>query len=135
LGKGPFRHARRLVDFAYLSFQRGPGPADCKVFLITPGRIEEILGLIDAPATPADVLRQAFSLAAERTASFVDETGAERIDVVSQHLFTSRQTHGVFLPLDRIDEKGVQKAYRDLQKQKPQEETENEGVLKELQVM
>jgi excinuclease UvrABC nuclease subunit len=135
LGKGPFRHARRLGDFTFLSMQRGPNARSAKIFLITPGRIEEIADLIGEPAHPADVLRLAFSLAAERAGAPVDVTGAERIGVVAHHLFQSRQTHGVFLPLDKVDEKAVVKAYRDLQKQNVQDESEGEGVLKELQAM
>ena len=47
----------------------------------------------------------------------------------------AKASHGVFLPLETIDEKAVLKAYRDLLKQKPQEPTEGEGVTKELQAL
>ena len=40
---------------------------------------------------------------------------------------------GVFLRLDTADEKAVVKGFRELQKQVPQEQTDGEGVLKELQ--
>ena len=135
LRKGPFRHIHRLEDFSYLSFQRGPRDGLAKVFLITPGQTEQITCLIDAPARPSTILRLAFTLAAERAAASVDPIGAERIGVVAHHLFLAKANHGVFLPLETIDEKAVVKAYRDLLKQKPQDQVEGEGVLKELQAI
>ena len=135
LGKGPYRYARPMKEFNFLSLQRGPREGTAKVFLITPGRIEKILGLPLEPIRPAEVLRVAFALAQERTATAVDAIGAERIGVVAHHLFLAKATHGVFLPLDKVDEKSLVKAYRDLLKQKPQETAEGEGVMKELQAL
>jgi hypothetical protein len=124
-----------LKDFAYLTLQHGPRDGVAKIFLITPGRIEEIAGLVGEPARPAEILRLAFTLAAEKSASAVDAIGAERIGIVAHHLFLAKSNHGVFLPLETIDEKSMVKAYRDLLKQKPPEATEGEGVLKELQAL
>ncbi len=135
LGKGPFRHVRRLQDFQFLTLQRGPRDRTAKAFLITPGRVEEIAGLISEPVRPAELLRVAFTLAHERAAAPIDPAGAERIGIVAHHLFLAKSTHGVFLPLDKIDEDAVTKAYRDLLKQKPTETAEGEGVLKELQAL
>ena len=84
---------------------------------------------------PSELLRLAFTLAAERTTVAVDKVGAERIGVVAHHLFLAKSNHGVFLPLDAVDEKSITKAYRDLLKQKPQEQTDGEGVTKELQAL
>jgi excinuclease UvrABC nuclease subunit len=56
LGKGPFRFARLLKDFQFVSFQHGPRPATIKVFLIGPGSIREIVCMIDEPRWPAEVL-------------------------------------------------------------------------------
>jgi excinuclease UvrABC nuclease subunit len=88
LGKGPFRHLGKFRNFAYLSFQHGPRPdrGNARIFLITPGMIEEILGLIGKPK-PGEVLRQAFMLADERMADGVDPIGAERIGVVGGNFF------------------------------------------------
>lgn len=136
IGKGPLRHVRPMKEFNFLSLQRGPREGTAKVFLITPGRIEEIAGLISEPLRPSELLRVAFTLAAERVVIGVDAEGAERISVVAQHLFTAKASHGVFLPLESVDEKSVSKAYRDLLKQKQQTEViEGEGVMKELQSM
>ena len=87
------------------------------------------------PARPSELLRLAFTLASERSRGNVDSAGAERIGVVAHHLFQAKANHGVFLPLETIDEKSVVKAYRDLLKQKPQDQAEGEGVLKELQAL
>jgi excinuclease UvrABC nuclease subunit len=135
LDKGPFRHLRPLREFNYLALQRGPREGLAKVFLVTPGRIEEVAGLIDAPAPPGELLRLALSLAAERASDNVDAVGAERVGVVAHHLFLAKATHGVFIPLSSIDEKAVAKSYKDLLKQKPEPENEGEGVVKELQAL
>jgi excinuclease UvrABC nuclease subunit len=133
LGKGAFRHARRLEEFAYLTLQHGPREGTAKIFLITAGRIEHVLSLIADPTRPAEVLRQALTLAAERQADPLDEIGAERIGVVAHHLFLARQSHGVFLPMTTIDEKQIAKAWRDLRKQKTADEVDGEGLMKELE--
>ena len=135
LGKGPYRYARRLQDCQFLAFQRGPREGTAKIFLITPGRIDEIAGLVCEPARPAELLKIAFTLAAERGHAPLAVEAQERIGVVAHHLFLAKATHGVFLPLDKIDEKAASKAYRDLLKQKPVEQSEGEGVIKELQAL
>lgn len=136
LGKGPYRHVRLLKEFHYLSFQRGPRDNSAKVFLITPGQIEEIAGLINPPQHPGEILGLALSLAEGCSADHLDPIGTERVGVVAHHLFEPRATHGVFLPLDRIEEKSIAKAFRDVQKQKLDETSdESEGVVKELQAI
>lgn len=136
LRKGPYRHLGRLADFNYVSLQHGPRNQNisAKVYLITPGRIEEILGITSDPR-PADVLRLALTLADERRADSVDEEGAERLGVVTHHLFSAKQGHGIFMRLDEIDEKAIIRAYRELKKQPVPDEAEDEGVLKELQAL
>ncbi len=137
LGKAGLRHARRLEDFAFVSLQRGPRAGTAKVFLVTPGDIEEVAGLIaePTPSSAADLLRYVLAVAAARRGRAIDPTGAERIGVVAHHLFASKNTRGVFLRLDDVEEKALLKAYRELDKQKVAEETEGEGVVKELQAM
>ncbi len=135
LGKGPYRHARLLKHFAFLSLQRGPRAGSAKAFLITPEGIEEIAGLIAEPVRPVDLLRLALVRAEERAAHPLDAVSAERISIVTHHLFLARQTHGVFLRLDSIDEKSILKAFRNLQRQKMQEAPEEEQVVKELRAM
>ena len=63
------------------------------------------------------------------------KAGVERIGLVSQHLFSSKQTHGVFIRMDAMDETSIGKGFRELRKQKVAEESEGEGVVKELQAM
>jgi hypothetical protein len=80
-------------------------------------------------------MRLALERAGERATDSVDTIRAERIGVVTHHLFQSKSSQGVFLPLETLDEQSIVKAYRDLLKQKKQAETEEEGVMKELQAM
>jgi hypothetical protein len=93
--------------------------------------------LVAEPTTPADFLRYVLERAADREPddAGIDREGVERLGVVSHHLFQAKHAHGVFLPLDQLDVKQLPKAFRDLQKQKAPEETEGEGVTKELQAM
>lgn len=135
LGKGPFRHARRLQDFCYLTLQRGPSEGSAKVFLITPGSIKEVANLIAEPTRPADLLRTILAWGAELSGVGVDRAGAERIGIVAHHLFSPRSTQGVFLRLSDVTETSLAKAYRDLLKQKIAPDAEEEGVVKELQSM
>ena len=133
LGKGPFRHARRLRDFAFVSLQHGPRAGTAKVFVVSRGRIEEVLGLIGDAPNPGQVLRVALERAAELEVEPLDAAGAERVGIVTHHLFAAK-SRGVFLRLDSIDEKAVAKACRELARQgQPEEEAEGEGVMKELQ--
>jgi DNA polymerase-3 subunit epsilon len=135
LGKGPFRHARLLSDFSFVTLQRGPSQGQTKIFLITPGQIAPLLCQTDIPEHPADALRYLLNEAAARSNAPFDPAAAERIGIVAHHLFSPKSGHGAFIPLAEINEKSYLKAYKDVLKQKPAEETENEGVMKELQSM
>jgi excinuclease UvrABC nuclease subunit len=134
LGKGPYRHVALLKDFRYLSLQHGPREGTARVFVITPGAIEEIAGLIAEPVKPGELLRLALERAAGERAEPLDQTQAERVGIVTHHLFSAKH-RGVFLRLDTIDEKAVVKGFKELRKQTPQEEIEGEGVMKELQAL
>ncbi len=136
LSKGAYRHVRPLMDFTFLSLQRGPRAGTAKLFLITPGRIEEVAGLIDEPRRDSDLLHWILVLGHDRSTAAVDDVGEERIGVVAHHLFTAKNRQGVFIPLSDLQEKVFAKAYRDLLNQKIQElPEEQEGVTKELQAM
>jgi len=54
---------------------------------------------------------------------------------VTHHLFSPKQTGGVFLPLADISEPALLKAYTDVSRRKQPEEVQGEGVIKELQAM
>lgn len=135
IGKGPLRHLRTLEQFQYVTLQRGPRAGTAKIFLITPGRIDEVAGLIAEPTHPSDVLRVILGLAHERRDFVIDDQGAERVGMVAHHLFQPKARQGVFVPLENVDEKTLSKSYRDLMNQKPQDEAAGEGVTKELQAL
>jgi len=124
-----------LEQFQYVTLQRGPRAGTAKIFLITPGRTDEVAGLISEPTHPSDVLRVILGLAHERRDFLIDDRGAEAVGMVAHHLFQPKARQGVFLPLANIDERSFVKAYRDLQNQKPQDEAVGEGVTKELQAL
>jgi excinuclease UvrABC nuclease subunit len=132
-GKGAFRCARKLEDFRYLSLQHGPRTGTAKVFLIAPGVVEEVAGIIAEPLKGADLLREILRLDADAR-NDLEERGVERIGVVADHLFRARRVSGVFLPMEEVNERSLAKAYRELQKQKtPDAAEDEEGVVKELQ--
>lgn len=137
LGKGAYRHLRRLEDFVFVSLQRGPRARTAKMFVITPGQVQEICALLGEPPAPIcnDLLRLALERAQPLRAARPDVTAAERIGIVAHHLFAAKQTSGVFIPLDQADEKTVAKAYRDLLKQPEPPEHPGEGVVKDLGVI
>jgi excinuclease UvrABC nuclease subunit len=133
VGKGSLRHVRPIADFMFVSIQRGPRAATARVFLITPGGIEEILGLVGEAIVPGQVLRIALERAAEQPKDVQDTGAAERVGIAAHHLFSGKSGGGAFLRLESADEKGIAKAYRELLKQPELQEVEGEGVIKELQ--
>ncbi len=138
IGKGPYRHARPIQDFAYVTVQPGPAANKAKLFLILPGSIEEIADLIAEPAQGSEILRAVFTAAEARTESPLDKPGVERIGIVAHHLFWPSQSKGVFIPLAELADlsgKALTKAYRTAIRAEQPEESESEGVLKELQAM
>jgi excinuclease UvrABC nuclease subunit len=132
---GPFRHARTLDDFAFLALQRGPSKATAKLFLIVRGIVEQATCLIAEPVHASDLLRDLFRRAKELADCEMTPADAERVALVSNHLFSPKQSQGIVLRLDAIDDKSLAKAYRDLRKQNDPEEAEGEGIVKELQAM
>lgn len=136
LGKTSLRHVRRMRDFQFLSLQRGPRNDTAKVFLISPGNVEDLAAIISEPPSVSGLLRHVLERSQRPPVDRVDEAGAERIGVVTSHLFAAKNTSGAFLPLESIDEKAIIRAFKDVQKQKkPEPEEVGEGVTKELQML
>jgi excinuclease UvrABC nuclease subunit len=138
LGKGAFRHAGLLHDFAYITLQPGPTGGSAKLFLILPGLIEEIADILTEPDRPSELLRTIFTLAGEFSQSTLDTPAVERIGIVAHHLFSPKRSQGVFLPVSELADpsgKAFLKAYRTVAKVEQPEEVEAEGVVKELQAM
>ncbi len=137
LGNGAFRQVRRLSDFRFIVLQRGPREKTVKVFLVTLGQIQEILGLIAEPLRSHELMAgitQAIEKQSLSEETSTSELGINLIGVVAQHLFNVKQNRDMFLPLEWFDERSLIKAYRDLQKHKiPNESDDEEGLVKELQ--
>jgi excinuclease ABC subunit C len=134
LGKGAFRYARRLADFQFVSIQQGPGKGTGKIFLITPGAIEHIACVIDDDASrTSELVGWTLRAASRQVSDSLDTVGAERIGIVSHHLFIAKQKHGGFLRIEDVTERSLAKSLTDLRKRPIEAESEAEGVLKELQ--
>lgn len=132
-GKGPFKFARRLEDFRFLSVQPGPSAGLCKLFLITPGSVQLTACLVGPPISASYLLRQVLQVA-QATPGDTTPQGVQRLGIVADHLLRPRKSGGIFLPLDHLDDRSLARAYRDLQKQKAApEDSDDEGVVKELQ--
>jgi excinuclease UvrABC nuclease subunit len=134
LGKGAFRHVRKLEDFAFLSIQPGPRKGSAKLFLICPGEIQALACTIGEKPRPAEIIRAALTAAAEQSSKPINDVGIERIGIVAGHLFSPKALPGVFMRLDDLSEPKVAKAINDLWKKlaEPVESDDDEGVLKEL---
>ncbi|HSI36483.1 MAG: hypothetical protein ACAI43_11390 [Phycisphaerae bacterium] len=132
-GAGPFKHVRRIEDFRYVTLQPGGRPGTAKVFVVTPGRVLEVSGLIgEVGRVFSDVLRLILELG--QRAADLSAVGAERIGVAAGHLLRAKKAGGVFIAIDRLEDRSLAKAWKELQKQKAQEgEGDEEGVVKELQ--
>lgn len=117
LGKGPWRHVRRLEDFQFVVLVPGPaaggGGPRVKVLLVTPGVVTEEFGVMGEVAHVGELLRHLLEEAERRRGLGVDSAGAERMAVVSQHLFRPKRTTGVFLPLSELDERGLRAGLRE----------------------
>lgn len=136
LGKGPLSHLRRLEDFNFLSLQRGPRQRRSKVFLITPVRIVEFVGLIGEPVDADDLVQLAQKVAEGDVGVAIDDAATERIGLVSRQLFSARKSEGVFLPLISLTRSAVVNADHALRKQKEAAEDEScEGVVREMRAM
>lgn len=115
LTKGPARHLRRLEQFRYLAVQPGPKSGQVKLFLVGPGRIDEVAGLIDAPGRASDLLRYILALDATPHPA-INEAAAERMSVVAAQLFSARD-RGVFIHLDDLTDRTLTRAVKMLLKQ------------------
>lgn len=133
--QGPFRHARRLEDSAFLSVQRGPRAGTAKLFLIVRGEIEEIAGLIGQPGAWSELTHYVLACATERAGVDVTAAGVERMGLVASHLFTRKQAGGVFVGLEAVAERSLAAAFREVSREKQVEEIEGEGVVRELGAM
>ncbi len=60
----------------------------------------------------------------------IDPLAEERIAIVSRHLFAAK-SGGVFIPLDRLDERALLAAYKETRKQKVVEIADEEGIVRE----
>jgi excinuclease UvrABC nuclease subunit len=130
LGQGAFRHVRLLADFRFITMQPGPKKGTAKVWIIRPGGIEEVCGLIAKP--DAGELLRDLRERIDRHDEPLDRNGAEQIGIVAHHLFAAKTVPGAFLHARDCDEASILKAWAALARQKEQVPVEGEGVLKEL---
>lgn len=131
LTKGPYRYFRPLRQFVYLSLQHGPVAGSVKLFLITPGQIRPLPSLIAEPTESVELLRDLLDRAHAPTDP-LDRVAVERISLVTHHLFSAR-SRGVLLHIDDVTDRTLARAYRDVLKQKQPADSDDEGVMKELQ--
>jgi len=124
LGKGPFRHVHPVSEFSYVTLQRGASEGQAKVFLILPGRIQQIVCLNGEPERPQELLRTILK-AAEDSHSPPD---AAEIAMTARHLFSPKKNaNGVFVPLADFKEAALMSAYSQVSR-KPVPATDNAVV-------
>lgn len=120
LTKGPYRFLKRLEDFEYVSLQPGPRPGTAKVFFVSPWSVTHVASLVGEPTHGSALLRYLLEHACRTPQDPPDALAAERIAVVTAHLFAVKNTSGCVIHLGALEDRSLVKAYRDLQKQKAQ---------------
>jgi excinuclease UvrABC nuclease subunit len=135
LGKGTYRHIRRLDDFNFVSIQSGPKTGFARVFLILRGMVEEIAGLIAEPKRPSELMRLILESIESREVKSLETVEIERIGIVTHHLFSPKSANEIFVPVSELNEQLLIQGYRRLLSKKQDEPQEAEGVVKELQRM
>jgi excinuclease UvrABC nuclease subunit len=131
LAERPYRFVRPLEDFRYISLQRGPWANTAKLFLMLPSGIQEFCGLITEPKSSSDLQREILQTAEKQEA--IDENITQWMSIVVNHFFAAKRTSGVFLHISELNDRSLTAAFRDLRKQKVTEESEEEGLINELQ--
>lgn len=134
-GQGAFRHTRRFEDFSFVCLQRGPTSTGVKLFLIVGGIIEQPVSLVAEPSAGSGLLSMLLQRVRDLSGRETTRAGADRVAMVASHLYSGRQSEGVIVRVYGINDRVLVKAYRDLLKQKQGGETEDEGVIRELQAM
>lgn len=129
-GKGPYRHARRLDEFAYLILQRGSAPGSAKLFLATSTGITELAALLREPTDPGALIGLALQNASVSEASPPEPQRSRLLGIVAHHLFTTgKKAAGIFIPLSELTEAALVKGFKDLFKQVEPSAEEAEPVL------
>lgn len=119
LGKGAYAQVRPLSHFSFMVLQRGPRDGTAKVFLVTPGCVEEVAGLIAPPGAASALLRHILEVASQSVMPAMETIGGEVVSLVSHHLFAGKKKAGVFIPMETIEPRNLQSAWREFQKQVP----------------
>ena len=132
LAERPFRFVRPLRDFRFISLQRGPRPGTAKLFLISLSGIEEFAGIIAEPKSSSDLQRLMLETLRESSEP-IDENAGEWISIIVHHLFAAKRTSGVLMHVTELTDRSLLAAFRELRKQKVNDEADDEGLMNELQ--
>ena len=137
LRDGPNRHVRPIGQFRFLAVMPGRRRDSAKLFVITPGRVGALACLTQPPTQRRgeEVLRASLA-AMNEPAGSLDKAACERMSLVAHHLFPSRKTPGVFIPLADLDDRALAAAFREVNRA-PQESParEDEGEVRGLQAI
>lgn len=139
LREGSFKHVRPLEDFRYLAVMPGRGKDSAKLFAICPGEIAPLACLRESPTKGRgeEVLRVALEALVVPAPAIESAAQRERLSLVTQHLFPSRKTPGVFIPLMDLQDKTLAAAFREVNRpwKRPESEPDEEGEVRGLQAL
>ena len=138
LRDGPFRYLRPIEQFRFLAVMPGRARHTAKLLAITPGRVDPLLCLCQKPSSEAcdEVLRLGLAALAEPAMPIDTAVQREWLSLVTDHLFPSRRTPGVFIPIEDIDEGSVTAALVEVNGKRVSAEPaleEDEGEVRGLQ--
>jgi excinuclease UvrABC nuclease subunit len=143
LREGPLKHLRPLERFRFVAVMPGRGRETAKLFTVTPEQTAPLACLLGSPKAGRgeQVLRLALeALAADQANGF--KTGAhqssreqrEGLSLVTHHLFPSRRTPGVFIPLESLEDRALASAFREVSRQRAHRDDE-EGEIRAIEAI
>lgn len=135
LGRGPFRHVNLLREFTFVSIQRGPRADTAKIFLVACAEIEEAAAILDATADHSELIAHLRNRALFLSERPMTTAATEGVGLAARHLFSPKKLRGQFVLLDSLDGASLRQACEAMKKPDPAEDTEAEGVTKELNAL
>ncbi len=137
LTSGPYRHLRPLEQFRFLAVLPGGRKESAKLLVITPGVIRPLACLREPPTKRRgeEVLRSALALLAEPAEPVDSAAARERLSLITHHLFPSRKTPGVLIPVEQVEDRSLAAAFREVNRplRAPETDPEDEGEVRGLQ--
>jgi hypothetical protein len=131
LSRDRFRLLGPMESFVRVSLQRGPRGGTAHVLLVLAGRVEWVLSVLDVASVSPSAVMRAVLERLEQLEPTRREVGDPHVLALTVHHLLSSKSAGVWMSLDELDDRSLQRGLRELAKQKIAEEGDDEGVVHE----